>query len=52
MATEFDVFKSFPEKDSDWTEEHWKYLVEYLIDTDMVKYKELASLVLDRKSVV
>ena len=44
--TNYETMKAFPEADRDWTEEEWKYLIQYLVDTGMVKYKELASLVL------
>ena len=46
MSTNYATIKGFPDKDKDWSEEQWKYLIEYLVDNDMVKYKELASLVL------
>lgn len=38
--------KSFPASDRDWTEENWKSLIECLVDSKMVQYHELASLVL------
>ena len=44
--TDYDNIKSFPESDRDWTEEHWKYMLDYLVDIGMVKYSEVASLVL------
>ena len=44
--TNYDTIKSFPDTDRDWTEEHWKYMLDYLVDIGMVKYSEIASLVL------
>ena len=43
---DLDTIKTFPESDRDWTEEQWKYLVEYLVDEGLVKYHEIASLLL------
>lgn len=37
---------SFPESDRLWTEEQWKFLIEYLVSLGLVSYKEVASLVL------
>jgi HNH endonuclease len=39
-------FKNFPEKDSDWDENNWKQLLEYLLEQGLVSYKDIASLVL------
>lgn len=44
--TDYDKIKSFPESDREWTEEQWKYMLDYLVDIGMVKYSEIASLVL------
>lgn len=44
--TNYETIKSFPETDRDWTEEQWKYMIDYLVDSGMVKYEEIASLVL------
>lgn len=41
-----DPFGTFPVKDSDWTEEHWQKLLKELVDAGLVKYKEIAALVL------
>jgi 5-methylcytosine-specific restriction endonuclease McrA len=46
MNTDFETIQSFPESDREWTEEQWKCLMEYLVEKGMVKYHELASLVL------
>lgn len=44
--TDYTTLSSFPESDRDWTEEQWKYMIDYLVDEGLVKYSELASLVL------
>lgn len=33
----------FPQNDSDWSEEHWRDLLIYLKENDIVSYKEMAS---------
>lgn len=43
---DLNTIKTFPESDRDWTEQEWKYLVEYLVDNGFVKYHEIASLLL------
>ena len=43
---DYKTISSFPEADRDWTDEQWKDMIEYLVDTGMVKYREIASLVL------
>lgn len=43
---DLETIKSFPQSDRDWTEDEWKYLVEYLVDNGFVKYREIASLLL------
>lgn len=40
------IFDDFPLSDREWTEKHWRKLVLYFIESGMVNYKELASLVL------
>jgi len=40
------IFSSFPIKDADWTQEHWQQMITYLVDSGLVNYKEIASLVL------
>ena len=52
MSTNYATIKGFPDKDKDWSEEQWKYLIEYLVDNDMVKYKELISKATNRKKLV
>jgi len=44
---DYETIKNFPETDRDWTEEQWKYLIDYLAEKGYVKYQELASLILD-----
>lgn len=44
--TTYEEIQLFPESDRDWSEEEWKYLLQYLVDNGLVKYRELASLVL------
>ncbi len=44
--TDYDTIKTFPESDRDWSEKQWQYLLNYLVDIGMVKYNEIASLVL------
>lgn len=39
-------FKDFPSKDTDWQEEQWKKIIQYLVNTGLVTYKEIASLLL------
>lgn len=39
-------FDSFPEKDSNWTEQNWKSLLEYLVEHNLVNYKEITSHIL------
>lgn len=34
--TDYDKIKSFPESDREWTEEQWKYMLDYLVDIGMV----------------
>lgn len=43
---DYTTFSSFPESDREWTEEQWKYMIDYLVEEGLVKYSELASLVL------
>lgn len=38
-----DDLLSFPDNDSEWTEEHWKQFIEYLIQDGFFNYKQLAS---------
>ncbi|MGW9530493.1 HNH endonuclease [Paenibacillus terrae] len=39
-------FTKFPTNDSDWSQENWKQMVEYLVENEIVNYKEIASLLL------
>lgn len=39
-------FKSFPEVDKDWTEADWKRLVDHLIETKILTWKEVAAFLL------
>lgn len=43
---DYTTLSSFPESDREWTEEQWKYMINYLVDEGLVKYSEIASLVL------
>lgn len=43
---DYTTLSSFPESDREWTEEQWKYMIDYLVEEGLVKYSELASLVL------
>jgi hypothetical protein len=40
------LFESFPQKDSDWTEEHWRQLINWFIDSRLLSARELAALML------
>ncbi len=42
----YDEIQTFPESDSEWTEEQWKYLIEYFAEEGLIQYQELASLLL------
>lgn len=44
--TDYETLKTFPKSDRDWSEEQWKYMIDYLVENGMVKYEEIASLVL------
>ena len=44
--TDYKTITSFPYSDRDWSDEQWKYMLEYLVDIGMVNYREIASLVL------
>jgi len=39
-------FSSFPAKDADWTEEHWRQLIDWFIDSGLLSARELAALML------
>lgn len=38
--------QSFPPSDRDWSEDQWKEMIEHLVETGLIKYSELAPLVL------
>lgn len=40
------VFLNFPVSDSDWQDSHWQSLINWLIESKLITWKELASLVL------
>lgn len=40
------TLSSFPENDRLWTEQQWESMIHYLVDSGLVKYSEIASLVL------
>ena len=39
-------FQDFPAKDSEWSEEQWKSLLEYLVNAELATWKDVCSLVL------
>lgn len=39
-------FSGLPPRDDDWTDEHWRYLIEWLLRAQLFSARELASLVL------
>lgn len=39
-------FEGFPDADADWTEEDWGQLLHWLVESEMVTYKDVAALVL------
>ena len=41
-----EMLQNLPENDRDYTEEDWKTMVDFLIANDLVKYREIASLLL------
>lgn len=43
---DYKTIQSFPADDRSWSEDQWKYMIEYLVDIGMVQYNEIASLVL------
>jgi hypothetical protein len=45
MATNF-PFAGFPDKDSAWSDEHWRKLLEWFLESGLVSPKDLASLLL------
>jgi hypothetical protein len=40
------TFADFPVKDSDWTEHHWRELINWFIDSGLLTARELAALML------
>ncbi len=46
MNSNFEPFSGYPEKDSEWTEEHWHDLLETLIGEGILTWKEVTSLAL------
>jgi hypothetical protein len=39
-------FADFPAKDSDWTDAHWRHLINWFMDSGILTARELASLML------
>ena len=39
-------FDGFPDQDSDWSQDQWKFLLEHLVSVDLVSWNEICSLVL------
>jgi hypothetical protein len=44
--TQEPLFNGFPEKDAAWTEEHWRKLIDWFIDSELLTARELAALML------
>lgn len=40
------IFETFPESDRSWSEENWKYMIDYLVEFEVIKHSEVALLVL------
>lgn len=45
-ASADDPFTGFPENDSEWTEEHWRRLIHWFIESGLLSARELAALML------
>jgi len=43
MSKEDDLFADYPEFDSEWTEEHWVNLLQYLVSRGHISFREIAS---------
>lgn len=39
-------FASFPAVDADWTEDHWRRLIQWFVDAELVTYQQVAALML------
>lgn len=39
-------FADYPEKDADWTEQHWRQLIDWFINSGLLSARELAALML------
>lgn len=39
-------FEAFPSKDAEWTEEHWRKLINWFMDSGLLSARELAALML------
>lgn len=46
MAKHGSPFADFPEKDSQWTEDNWRRLIQWFTDTGLVTYQQVAALML------
>ena len=46
MSLDTSLIDGFPQDDRSWTEDQWRLLIEFLVKNNIVKYRELASLVL------
>lgn len=46
VLNEQSSFEAFPSKDSDWSEEHWRGLINWFIDSGLLSARELAALML------
>lgn len=39
-------FKNFPDRDTDWTEDHWRQIIDWLLKSGLLSTREIAALVL------
>ena len=46
LAPPADLFSTFPENDAAWTENHWRQLIDWFIDSGLLSARELAALML------
>ena len=46
LARPADPFSTFPEKDAEWAEVHWRKLINWFIDSGLLSARELAALML------
>lgn len=46
MELDFSIFDNFPASDSEWTDDHWRQLITFFLDSGFVTPLQLASLML------